>query len=241
MKKFLTAIVFFAGLFIFTACEPSSGVSVPFDKSTVYIYMTLSPVAENASGATVYEAWCQITDSTYTRTFNDAVVRINGNQVDRLAYINSYYKSNNIGSFEAGDSITFTLEDGLLGTISLAETVPASLSDFTASPALPASGTANTETEYDLSWTAVAGVDCYTYYTKSYESSIGTLISGIGDDTVVTNHTMNTQDWDLDTAGYLTSEWISLSVNTRNKTVIPDFRSGSVFRVDGSKRIFKHN
>lgn len=260
MKKIIKAIALTAGLFVFSACEQPadetktpakviedsvSGGAATLDKSKISIYMTVTPYTDNATGKTGYEAWCQISDYVNKKTYNNAVVKINDVTIPRLSYMDSYYKLSNIGTYATGDSIVFTLEDETLGKIYLTETIPASLSNFTTTPAMPASGAANTQLSYSVSWTAVPGADVYEYWSRYYESSSNSNTSqnggGSGDDTDKINSTVSVRKYDSATSTYSPYPWIGLSVCTRNIKAIPSFKTESEFRVNGVTRIFKHN
>ncbi len=247
MKKVFTLTVFLTGLFFLSGCAQASGggggTKVAVDKSLIAIYCTMEPLDFNTSGPAVYQAYCQISAPAGS-VFNNATVCINSSVLSKSTFANNYYKSENTGSFSAGDTVVLTITDSELGLIQLTSIIPASLTDVTITPAMPADGTANTQLSYELSWTAVPSITGYSYMSYHYSNTTNEIdmgYGGSGDSITTTSQTLYTREYNPSDSSYTAYPWIGLSLNTENSQGIPNFKSYSVFRVRGSKNILKTN
>lgn len=150
------------------ALNPPDEQAIPDTAIVVYGYA--EPQAPVATGKASYQITCGLAYSDFTKDnsdFNSAAVSVNGIALNRKS--DGVFTASNPVELSEGDTVSFVLKHSKVGTVKEKIMVPASVPDFTISPALPQSGTLNGRAAYFLSWNRV-NADQYYAAALAYDS-----------------------------------------------------------------------
>ncbi len=176
---------------------------------------------------------CQLAyrdQSSADTVFNSARIAVNGIRLTHQGTAGTF--SGNGLMLSAGDSVVFTIQHQLVGTIQQMLRVPPSITDCILQPSMPQKGVENQSTSYSVAWgTGAVGAEYYLLTAVSYDSS-GSVVTSWS--TRTGSNTLTFPSWVFQETSGGPCPYLDITILPFNSISYPGFAGGSQFSVSSA-------